>query len=76
MASISKAFLLELEIPIPSLKNQGLIIKISELQKKEYYLRREIENLQEEHILQQLITAAYKRQEKQQNNTLQVTKPK
>jgi restriction endonuclease S subunit len=57
MASISKAVLEELEIPIPSLGIQNTILKISELRKMEKQLIQELEELREQQI-QQIISKA------------------
>jgi restriction endonuclease S subunit len=44
MVSISKAFLMEMEIPVPSLSLQQLVLKIAQLRVKEKNLIRQIEN--------------------------------
>ncbi len=55
IASISKAVLSELEIPIPNLQKQELILKIFELRNKEKNLKQQIENLREKEIQNLLI---------------------
>ncbi len=57
IASISKAVLSELEISIPDIHTQKLILKISILRNKEKELKQQIENLREKQIQQQLINA-------------------
>jgi len=59
IASISKAVLDELEIFIPDLKTQELIIKITQLRNSEKKLKQEIEILREK-LIQQLIIKAIK----------------
>jgi restriction endonuclease S subunit len=60
MASISKAVLQELEISIPSLQTQEIILKISELRKNEKQLTRQLEKLKEQQIQQQIFKAIRK----------------
>lgn len=57
IASISKAVLSELEIPIPNIQKQELILKIFKLRNKEKNLKQQIENLREKEIQQLLINA-------------------
>jgi restriction endonuclease S subunit len=57
IASISKVVLEELEIPIPTLKMQQLILNIASLREKEKGLKTKIENLREKQIQQQIIQA-------------------
>lgn len=59
IASISKAVLDELEIFIPDLKTQELILKITQLRNKEKKLKQKIEILREK-LIQQLIINAIK----------------
>jgi len=59
IASISKAVLDELEIFIPDLKTQKLILKITQLRNSEKKLEQEIDNLREK-LIQQLIINAIK----------------
>jgi restriction endonuclease S subunit len=53
-ASISKAVLDELEIYIPDLQTQAVILKINQLRKSEKKLREQIEILREKQIQQQI----------------------
>jgi restriction endonuclease S subunit len=55
MASISKAVLEELEIPIPSLETQKAIIQIARLRNIEKKLKLQIEVLREKQIQQQIL---------------------
>ena len=57
IASISKAVLSELEIPIPTVKKQELILRIFKLRNKEKNLKQQIENLREKKIQNLLINA-------------------
>lgn len=57
IASISKAVLDDLEIFIPDLKTQKLILKITQLRNIEKELKKEIEILREKLIQQQIINA-------------------
>ena len=57
IASISKAVLSELEIPIPNLQKQQVILKIFKLRNKEKNLKQQIENLREKEIQHLLINA-------------------
>lgn len=57
IASISKAVLSELEIPIPNIQKQELILKIFKLRNKEKNLKQQIENLKEKEIQHLLINA-------------------
>lgn len=57
IASISKAVLDDLEIFIPDLKTQELILKITQLRNTEKGLKQEIEILREKHIHQLIINA-------------------
>lgn len=57
IASISKAVLNELEIPIPSIQKQELILRIFKLRNKERNLKQQIENLREIEIQNLLINA-------------------
>ena len=60
MASISKAVLQELEISIPSLRTQEIILRISELRKNEKQLARQLEDLKEQQIQQNIFKALKK----------------
>jgi len=60
MASISKAFLMEMEIPIPSLQIQLKILKISDLRKREKYLIQQIVTSKDQLINKQIIKALNK----------------
>lgn len=55
IASISKVVLAELEIPIPSIQKQELILRIFKLRNKERNLKQQIENLREIEIQNLLI---------------------
>ncbi len=55
IASISKGVLEELEISIPSIQKQQLILNISKLRNKEIALRQKIESLRDKQIQQQII---------------------
>jgi restriction endonuclease S subunit len=55
IASISKAVLSELEIPIPSTQKQELILRIFKLRNRERNLKQQIENLKEIEIQNLLI---------------------
>ncbi|MBW8324221.1 MAG: restriction endonuclease subunit S [Prolixibacteraceae bacterium] len=55
IASISKAVLDDLEIFIPDLKAQKLVLKITQLRNKEKELKKEIEILREKYIHQLII---------------------
>lgn len=57
IASISKAVLSELEIPIPNIQKQELILIIFKLRNKEKNLKQQIENLREKEIQHLLINA-------------------
>lgn len=57
IASISKGVLEALEITIPPLQKQELILKISKLRNKEIELRQQIENLRDKQIQQQILKA-------------------
>ncbi len=57
IASISKAVLSELEIPIPNIQKQELILRIFKLRNKEKNLKQQIENLREKEIQHLLINA-------------------
>jgi len=57
IASISKGVLEELEISIPSIQKQQLILKISNLRNQEVELRRQLEILREKQIQQQILNA-------------------
>lgn len=57
IASISKAVLSELEIPVPNIQKQELILKIFKLRNKEKNLKQQIEMLRESEIQQLLIKA-------------------
>lgn len=50
MASISKSVLEDLEIPVPSIKEQQLILQITDLQNQEKQLRQQIDMLHEKRI--------------------------
>ncbi len=57
IASISKAVLSELEVPIPSIQKQELILMIFNLRNRERNLKQQIENLREIEIQNLLINA-------------------
>lgn len=57
IASISKAVLSELEIPIPTIQKQEMILRIFKLRNKERNLKYQIENLREIEIQNLLINA-------------------
>ncbi len=57
IASISKAVLSELEIPIPDIQKQELILKIFKLRNKEKNIKQQIENLREKEIQNLLFNA-------------------
>jgi hypothetical protein len=57
MPSISKQVLENLEIPLPDLETQKVILEISKLRAKEKALKQEIETLREKQIQQQIINA-------------------
>jgi restriction endonuclease S subunit len=55
--SISKQVLENLEIPVPDIKTQRVIVEISKLRNKEKSLKQKIESLREKQIQQQIINA-------------------
>jgi restriction endonuclease S subunit len=55
MASISKAVLQDLEISIPDLQTQKIILKIANLRSKEKRLKQQIDMLRESQIQQQIV---------------------
>jgi len=57
IASISKAVLSELEIPIPNFQKQELILKIFKLRNREKKLNQKIQDLRERYIQEELINA-------------------
>ena len=57
IVSISKRALEELEVSIPIIQKQNLILKISSLRSKEKDLMQQIEILREKQIQQQIINA-------------------
>lgn len=57
IASISKSVLSELEISIPTIERQQVILKISELFKKEESIKKEINSLRELQIQHQIINS-------------------
>jgi restriction endonuclease S subunit len=57
IASISKAVLTELEIPVPTIQKQELILQLFKLRNKEKNLKQQIEILREKEIQQLLINA-------------------
>jgi restriction endonuclease S subunit len=57
IASISKAVLSELEIPVPDIQKQELVLRIFKLRNKEKNLKQQIENLRENKIQNLLINA-------------------
>lgn len=57
MLSVSKKVLENIEIPIPNIEKQEVIIKITELLQKEKYLKTKIETLREKHIEAKLLMA-------------------
>ena len=57
IASISKVVLAELEISVPDLRKQELILNIYKLRKREKKLYLQLENYREKHIQQLLINA-------------------
>jgi len=57
IASISKGALEELEISVPAIETQELILNITKLRNKEIELRQQIETLRDKQIQQQIINA-------------------
>jgi len=57
IASISKGALEELEISVPPIETQKLILNISKLRNKEIEMRQQIETLRDKQIQQQIINA-------------------
>lgn len=57
MASISKTVLSDLEIPIPDIKRQELVLKVFKLRNEEKKLKQQIEILKEKEIQNLLINA-------------------
>lgn len=57
IASISKAVLQDLEISVPDIEKQKLILTIYQLRNKEKNIKQQIETLREQQIQQQLINA-------------------
>jgi len=57
MVSISKAVLEELEVSIPDLQTQRVVLKITQLRNTEKKLKQQIEILREKQIQQQVINA-------------------
>lgn len=57
MASISKAVLSELEIAVPSIEKQKLILKIHNLRYREKNIKIQLESLREQQIQQQILNA-------------------
>lgn len=57
IASISKGVLEDLEISIPAVETQKLVLNISKLRNKEIGLRQQIETLRDKQIQQQIINA-------------------
>ena len=57
IASISKAVLSELEIPVPNIQKQELILQLFKLRNKEKNLKQQIEMLREKEIQHLLINA-------------------
>jgi restriction endonuclease S subunit len=57
IASISKAVLSELEIPVPTIQKQELILQVTKLRYREKDLKQQIENLREKEIQHLLISA-------------------
>jgi restriction endonuclease S subunit len=57
IASISKTVLEELEIPVPDIKKQNLILNIYQLRNKEKKIKQQIEILREQQIQQQIINS-------------------
>jgi len=57
IASISKAVLSELKIPVPTIQKQELILQLFKLRNKEKNLKQQIEILREKEIQQLLINA-------------------
>jgi restriction endonuclease S subunit len=55
--SISKQVLEELELPVPGIETQKVILQITKLRNQERALKQEIETLREKQIQQQIITA-------------------
>lgn len=60
MASIPKSFLVEMEVPIPSLQVQRKILKITELRKREKSLIQQIEFVKDQLIHKQIIKILFK----------------
>jgi restriction endonuclease S subunit len=57
MASISKTVLEDIEIPIPDIKKQELILSIYKLRKREKQLKQKLQQLKEQYIQQRLFSA-------------------
>ncbi|MDD2798892.1 MAG: restriction endonuclease subunit S [Bacteroidales bacterium] len=57
IASISKGVLEELEISVPPIQKQEMILRISQLRNKEIELRQQIEMLRDKQIQQQILNA-------------------
>jgi len=57
IASISKAVLQDLEISVPDIEKQKLILTIYQLRNKEKNIKQQIETLREQQIQQQIINA-------------------
>lgn len=60
MPSISKSVLSELEVPIPDISKQRIILKISNLRRQERRLVSQIDELKEHQIQQQILKAIHK----------------
>lgn len=57
IVSISKTVLEELDIPVPDIQTQKLVLRISQLRDKEKKLKHQIDSLREKKIQQQIINA-------------------
>jgi restriction endonuclease S subunit len=57
IVSISKSVLEELELPVPDIETQKIILRIAQLRDEEKKLNHKIESLREKQIQQQIITA-------------------
>nr|NQU93754.1 hypothetical protein [Bacteroidota bacterium] len=57
IASISKAVLSELEISVPSIQKQELILNIYKLRNREKRIKEQLETLREKEIQHQILTA-------------------
>lgn len=60
MPSLSKADLMSMEITVPSIRKQEIIVEVSKLRKKEAALANKIQQLKEKYIQHRLILASNK----------------